>query len=128
MKDQDQNRWTAAGFLLLIQRQTFAGLLLLLLLLLTKGGFLHKSEQSQTHAKSSMATAPAVEHSADWYDNDVLDASPGELLAIEYICCYCPSFLDTDEMLAAETQDDSVSRQRKTSSIWLVNERKAPIL
>lgn len=75
-----------------------------------------------------MASAPAVEHSADWYDNDVLDATPGELLAIEYICCYCQSTLDTHKMLAAETQGDSASRQRKTGSIWLMNERKEPIL
>lgn len=79
-------------------------------------------------ANSSMATAPAVEHSADWYDNDVLDATPEELLAIEYICCYCSGFLDTHETLADETQDDGASRQRKTDSIWLVNERKEPIL
>lgn len=75
-----------------------------------------------------MAAAPAVEHSADWYDNDVIDATPGELLAIQYICCYCPGFLDTHTTLANETRDDSASRQRKTDSIWLVNERKESIL
>lgn len=79
-------------------------------------------------ANSSMATAPAVEHSADWYDNNVLDATPGELLAIEYICCYCSGFLDTHTTLAYETQDDGASRQRKTGSIWLVNEQKEHIL
>ena len=75
-----------------------------------------------------MATAPAVQHSADWYENNVLDATPEELLAIEYICCYCPGFLDTYERLANETQDDSTSRLRKAGSIWLVSESKEPIL
>lgn len=79
-------------------------------------------------ATSSMANVPAAEHSADWYDNDVLDATPGELLAIEYICCHYSTFLNTHETLADETQDDSVSRQPKTGSIWLVNERQEPIL
>ncbi|KAJ2979406.1 hypothetical protein NQ176_g3276 [Zarea fungicola] len=79
-------------------------------------------------ANTSMVTAPAAEHSADWYDNDVLDARPAELLAIEYICSYYSSYIDNPENLAAGTQDDSVPRQRKTDSIWLVNERLEPIL
>ncbi|KAL2201943.1 hypothetical protein CC79DRAFT_1351456 [Sarocladium strictum] len=79
-------------------------------------------------AKSSLATALAVEHSAGWYDNDVLDATPEELLAIEFICCYCSDLADNYEMLAVGTQDESASQQRKTRSIWLVFEAKEPIL
>lgn len=78
-------------------------------------------------AQSSMPTASGVEHSADWYANDVLDATPGELLAIEYICCFCPRSLDTYDTLAT-TQDDDASQQRNTTSIWLVNEQNGPIL
>ncbi|KAH8169392.1 hypothetical protein LIA77_11518 [Sarocladium implicatum] len=81
------------------------------------------------HAKSSMTTTSAIEHSADWYDNDVLDATPAELLAIEYICCYCPEPLDTRKMLADKTnQDDNASQQQKTGPIWLVNEKKEAVL
>ncbi|KAJ3498230.1 hypothetical protein NLG97_g1292 [Lecanicillium saksenae] len=75
-----------------------------------------------------MATAPAIEHSANWYENNVLDATPPELLAIEYVCCYYSNFLDTHDMPTAETRDDSASRQRQPDSIWLVNERKETIL
>ncbi|KIW16459.1 hypothetical protein PV08_06513 [Exophiala spinifera] len=85
-------------------------------------------------------------HSADWYSNDVFDATAEELCAIEYICSFFPVWRAEPEISSEEMSDaggssgDGAREPGRSSTtttntttttkkcIWLVNEMKEPVL